>query len=205
MKGESVTVKADTVHNVLICGTGGQGILLASEVLSAAARASGMDVKKSEVHGMAQRGGSVSSHVRFGRKVHSPLIEEGSSDIVLAMEKLEGLRWLHFLRGDGRLLIPDVQINPVTVNVGAAVYPDVEEELSRLSAPWTLVPALAIAEQLGNTRVVNIVMLGAASRFLEEIPKDSWMLAVKDRVPRKALEVNLEAFEKGRESVDRRP
>ena len=188
---------ADTV-NILICGTGGQGILLASEVISAAARSAGMDVKKSEVHGMAQRGGSVTSHVRFGDEVNSPLIEEGAADVVLSMEKMEGLRWLHYLRADGRLLIPDIEINPVTVNIGAAVYPDVEARLRDLGAPCTVVPALGIARELGNTRVVNVAMLGASSRFIDSIPADAWARAIQERVPAKALEVNLKAFEMGR-------
>ena len=188
-------------QNILICGTGGQGILLASEVLSAAARAAGMDVKKSEVHGMAQRGGSVTSHVRFGEKVYSPLIEEGTAGLILSMEKMEGLRWLHFLSAGGRLLIPDIEINPVTVNIGSATYPDVEKALRDLEAPYAVIPALAIARELGNIRVVNTAMLGAASRFVDVIPEDSWQEALRRRTPRKALDVNLKAFERGREAA----
>jgi indolepyruvate ferredoxin oxidoreductase beta subunit len=188
-------------RNILICGTGGQGILLASEVLSAAAQIAGMDVKKSEVHGMAQRGGSVTSHVRFGEKVYSPLIEEGAADLILSMEKMEGLRWLHFLSSGGMLLIPDIEINPVTVNIGAATYPDVEEALRDLDAPFSLIPALAIARELGNIRVVNTAMLGAASRYIDAVPEDSWQEALRQRVPEKALDVNLKAFERGREAT----
>ncbi|MBN1434988.1 indolepyruvate oxidoreductase subunit beta [Candidatus Fermentibacterales bacterium] len=189
---------AAEVTNVLICGTGGQGILLASEVLSGAARASGMDIKKSEVHGMAQRGGSVTSHVRFGSRVFSPLIEEGTADVVLGMEQMEGLRWLHYMRVDGTLLIPDIRINPVTVNIGAARYPDVEAGLASRNAPYRVIPALAIARELGNTRVVNLVMLGAASTLMPMIGEQSWMTAIERRVPAKALGVNMEAFERGK-------
>ncbi|MBD3369314.1 indolepyruvate oxidoreductase subunit beta [Candidatus Fermentibacteria bacterium] len=183
--------------NVFICGTGGQGILLASEVVSAAAQSAGLDVKKSEVHGMAQRGGSVTSHVRFGSKVYSPLIELGRSDLVLSMEKLEALRWLPYLAPGGRMLMSDIRINPLTVNVGDAEYPDVEAALNARDVPYDVIPAYEIARGLGNVRVVNTVMLGAASVILPLGP-EYWKEAVEQRVPPKALKVNMEAFEKGR-------
>ena len=187
---------AERVTNVLICGTGGQGILTASEVLSSAAQADGHDVKKSEVHGMAQRGGSVTSHVRFGEKVYSPLIEEGSADIVLAMEKLEAARWLHFLGPKGKLLVCDLEINPLTVNIGQAEYPDVDSLLEESGTPCTLIPAFDVAEKLGNMKVVNTVMLGALSGLLE-ISGKAWSDALEQRMPAKALEVNRKAFEEG--------
>jgi indolepyruvate ferredoxin oxidoreductase beta subunit len=188
---------AVSVTNVLICGTGGQGILTASEVLSSAAQEAGFDVKKSEVHGMAQRGGSVTSHVRFGRKVYSPLIERGRADIILAMEKLEAMRWLHFLSPKGRMLVCDLEIYPLTVNIGKAEYPDVDALLEGSGAPYTLIPAFDVAERLGNMKVVNTVMLGALSSRLE-IPAASWSSAVEERMPARALEVNRKAFEEGR-------
>jgi indolepyruvate ferredoxin oxidoreductase beta subunit len=184
--------------NVILCGTGGQGILLASEVLSAAAMNAGMDVKKSEVHGMAQRGGSVSSHVRFGTKVYSPLVEKGTADLVLAMEKMEGLRWAPYLSPEGRLLVSNLEINPMTVNTGQAEYPDVLAQMEKLGIPFNMIPALEIAEELGNLRVVNVVLIGAASSMLDGIAEEFWRQALEDLVPAKALEVNIQAFARGR-------
>lgn len=186
------------VTNVIICGTGGQGILLASEILCEAARLAGNDVKKSEVHGMAQRGGSVSSHVRFGEKVYSPLVEKGTADLILSMEKMEALRWAPFLKSSGILLSCDLEITPMTVNTGHAVYPDVVSMMEEQSIPCRMVPALEIAEELDNLRVVNVVLIGAASTFIP-IDEDYWFRAVEKRVPQKALDVNIEAFRRGRD------
>jgi len=188
---------SDRTTNVIICGTGGQGTLLASEVLCAAALFQGFDVKKSEVHGMAQRGGSVSSHVRFGRKVFSPLVEKGTADLVLAMEKMEGIRWAPFLAPDGVLVSCDLEINPMTVQTGAAVYPDVEGLVREQGIPCRIVPAMEAAVELGNPKVVNMVLLGAIAAHLP-IDGENWTRAIGDRVPHRALDVNLEAFEKGR-------
>ena len=187
-----------SVTNVIICGTGGQGILLASEILCAAALHAGNDVKKSEVHGMSQRGGSVSSHVRFGKMINSPLVEKGCADLILAMEKMEGLRWAPYLAPHGKLVSCDLAINPMTVNTGHAVYPDVNAIIEREKLPITLIPAVEIAEELGNLRVVNVVLIGAVSTHLP-IDEAHWKKAVEERVPPKALQVNLEAFRKGRE------
>jgi indolepyruvate ferredoxin oxidoreductase beta subunit len=190
------------VTNVIICGTGGQGILLASEVLCAAARAAGHDVKKSEVHGMAQRGGSVSSHVRFGEKIYSPLVEKGCAGLILAMEKMEALRWAPYLAPGGRIVACDLKINPMTVNTGSAEYPDIDAIIAEENLPVTLIPAVEIAESVGDLRVVNTVLIGAASPHLP-IDMAHWKKAIKERVPAKALEVNLKAFEKGRELQER--
>jgi len=186
------------VKNVIICGTGGQGILLASEVLCSAAWRAGYDVKKSEVHGMAQRGGSVSSHVRFGKKVHSVLVEKGAADMVLAMEKMEALRWAEYLSPGGKLIVCDLRIDPMTVNTGQAEYPDVNRMIEDTGVPCLMMPVLDIARELKNLRVVNVILLGAASKLLPEIPEKNWFDAIEERVPRKALEVNLEAFRRGR-------
>lgn len=191
-------MRSEPATNVIICGTGGQGILLASEVMCAAARLSGKDVKKSEVHGMAQRGGSVSSHVRFGKKIYSPLVEKGRADLILAMEKMEGLRWAPYLAPEGKLVACDLSINPMTVNTGQAEYPDVDALLIENKIPVSLIPAVEIARELGNIKVVNVVLIGAVSPHLP-IPEDHWRQAVEERVPPKALEVNLEAFKRGRE------
>ena len=184
--------------NIIICGTGGQGILMASEVLCSAAWRSGFDVKKSEVHGMAQRGGSVSSHVRFGEKVNSVLVEKGAADVILALEKMESLRWVSYLAPHGKLITCDVKIEPMTVNTGSAVYPDVEKIMDEMKIPNLMLPVREIAKELGNNRVVNIILLGAASKHLPEISEENWFQAVEERVPPKALEVNLEAFRRGR-------
>ncbi len=184
--------------NVILCGTGGQGILLASEVLCAAAIKSGFDVKKSEVHGMAQRGGSVSSHVRFGKKVHSVLVEAGTADMILALEKMEGLRWTHYLSPRGRLVSADIRINPMTVNTGDAEYPDVDQMVTAKGIPCTEVPVLSIARRLDNFKVMNVALLGAASSLIPDISPDAWEAAIAERVPGKTLEVNMEAFRQGR-------
>ncbi len=186
------------VTNVIICGTGGQGILLASEVLCAAARSSGSDVKKSEVHGMAQRGGSVSSHVRFGDRIYSPLVEKGRADLILAMEKMEGLRWASYLAPNGRLVACDLKINPMTVNTGLAEYPDVDAIMEEEGLPVSLIPAVEIARELGNMKVVNVVLIGAVSPYLP-IDEEHWRKALTERVPPRFLEVNLEAFSRGRQ------
>ncbi len=186
------------VKNVIICGTGGQGILMASEVLCSAAWRSGFDVKKSEVHGMAQRGGSVSSHVRFGDKVNSVLVEKGAADVVLALEKMEGLRWANYLSPEGKLITCDLVIEPMTVNTGSAVYPDVEKIINDMEIPNLMIPVMEIAKELGNLRVINIILLGAASKHLLEIPEKNWFEAIEERVPPRALEVNLEAFRRGK-------
>ena len=187
-----------SVTNVIICGTGGQGILLASEIMCAAALLEGNDVKKSEVHGMSQRGGSVSSHVRFGEKISSPLVEKGCADLILAMEKMESLRWSHYLAPHGKLVACDLEITPMTVNTGNAEYPDVEAIIEKENLPVTLIPAVEIAEELGNLRVMNVVLIGAVSPLLP-IDEVHWKKAIEERVPPKAREVNLEAFRKGRE------
>ena len=192
-------MRKNEITNVILCGTGGQGILLASEVLSIAAIKAGMDVKKSEVHGMAQRGGSVSSHVRFGEKVFSPIVEKGAADLIISMEKMEGLRWIPFLSANGRLLVSDLEINPMTVNTGQAEYPDILEGLRDQKVSFSLIPAFRIAEELGNLRVVNVVLIGAASTALPQIDELFWLDALREKVPPKAVDVNLKAFSIGRE------
>jgi indolepyruvate ferredoxin oxidoreductase beta subunit len=159
---------------------------------------SGQDVKKSEVHGMAQRGGSVVSSVRFGPKVASPLIEEGTAHLVLALEKLEALRWAHFLSKDGQILVCDLEIMPLPVNSGTAEYPDVYPALDAMGVRWKSIKAVEEASALGDLRVVNTIMTGAASAFLP-LCGDCWVQALKNRLPAKALDINLRAFERGRE------
>ncbi|MCK5597974.1 MAG: indolepyruvate oxidoreductase subunit beta [Candidatus Eisenbacteria sp.] len=189
----------DKVTNVFIAGVGGQGILLASEILADVALAHGLDVKKSEVHGMAQRGGSVVSHVRFGEKVYSPVIAEREAELLVSFEKMEALRWIHYLAPEGTVIVNDQEIVPS----GLEEYPDSLSDEIRARAPDTLfLDALGLAGKAGHARAVNVVMLGAFSNYLD-FPEDDWKKAVEARVPKKTVEVNLKAFELGRNATKR--
>ncbi len=197
--------KADNgLHNVLVVGVGGQGVILASEILADVAMVSGCDVKKSEVHGMAQRGGVVSSHVRYGFRVHSPLIPKGEVSVLLSFELAETLRWLDFLSPVGRVIANLQQVIPPMVSAGLAEYPqDAGDVLRGSTRDPVLVDALGMADQLGNSRLVNTILLGITSRLLD-LPMRNWRRVVADRVPRAFKELNLKAFETGC-SLVRRP
>lgn len=189
--------------NVLISGVGGQGVLLFSDILSHLALGAGLDVKKSEVHGMAQRGGSVTTHVRYAPRVLSPLIDEGAADIIVAFERLEALRYAHFLSPSGRLLYDPHRIPPLPVQIGIVEnIPDarLEERLAALAPRRVAVPAHAIALELGNPRVQNVVMLGAASRYLE-FPSDAYTATIRSLVKPQFVDLNLKAFAAGLEAV----
>jgi len=187
----------DRITNVILTGVGGQGILTASEIMSEAAAEAGHDVKKSEVHGMSQRGGSVNSHVRFGKKVYSTLVMKGECDLLLAFEKLEALRMVDFIKEEGIIIVNDQQINPSTVISGAAAYPEnIEETLKARFKSVIFMDALKIAQQVGNPRTANTVMLGAASKRLG-ISTDIWEEAIAQRLPDRFIEVNLKAFRMG--------
>lgn len=191
------------VTNVSLVGVGGQGILLAAEVLCHVAALTGKDVKKSEVHGMAQRGGSVVSHVRIGDRVLSPLVATGATDILVGFEKLEALRFAHFLRADGAALVSDHEIRPVSVASGESRWPeDLDARLSAALPKLEWVPALRLARELGQVRAVNTVMLGALSHHLNA-DAAVWRAALTEVVPPKVLDVNLRAFEAGRGAVCR--
>jgi indolepyruvate ferredoxin oxidoreductase beta subunit len=140
----------------------------------------------------------VSSHVRFGEKIFSPLVEKGCADLILAMEKMEALRWAPYLAPDGRIVACNLKINPMTVNTGSAEYPDIDAIIEEEKLPVALIPAVEIAEKLGDLRVVNTVLIGAASPHLH-LDISHWKRAIEERVPARALEVNLEAFARGRE------
>ncbi len=190
------------ITNIIICGVGGQGILLASDIICGAAFTEGFDVKKSEIHGMAQRGGSVISHVRFGRKVFSPLMEEGSADFILAYEKLEALRYAHFLRKDGTFIVNDLTIPPMTVLVGEAAYPgDIEKQLASYGKVL-IIPATEIARQLGNIRTANIVLLGSLASQID-FQLSSWETALRQEIKEKFLDINTAAFHRGRAAVSK--
>jgi len=184
--------------NVFLAGVGGQGILLASEVLCEAFLLSGYDVKKSEVHGMAQRGGAVTTHLRFGKKVHSPLIEPGTADLLVAFEKMEALRFAHYLSPGGAALVNAQEILPPSVSTGKERYPSrIEERLREFTPNLFVVDALAAALSLHEVRAVNIVMVGAASHFLP-LAEEAYVEALRAALPAKIVEVNLRAFRTGR-------
>ena len=187
------------VTNVLIAGVGGQGIILASGVLAKTAAATGLQVKKSDVHGMAQRGGSVTSHVRFGEAVYSPLIPEGETDILMASEFLEGLRMLPHLRSGGRVVISTQRILPPTVSRGEQAYPeDILARIRERDPRAVYLDGLELAREAGDVRTATVVLLGACSMLLP-FHEESWLGLLEEEVPRKAVKVNLVAFKKGRE------
>lgn len=193
-----IVTEKQPVINVLMSGVGGQGVLVASDILVLVAMHAGLDAKKSEIHGMAQRGGSVVSQVRYGKKIFSPLIEMGSADIILAFEKLEAIRYLDYLKRDGIVLINEQQITPLSVFSSNIPYPKNIEELCRKKTDHVvLANGIKIAEDVGNPRTINSVLLGALSNFLE-FDEKHWMQAIAERVPPKTLELNRRAFEAGR-------
>lgn len=185
--------------NVLLVGVGGQGTILASKVLALAAQKAGYDIKVSEIHGMAQRGGSVVTQVRLGEKVFSPLIAQGGADVLLAFEKLEGLRLLPYLKTCGTIIINDQEIPSVPVLVGAAEYPpNIIEYVRSVATNTVVVDALDIAVKCGNPKAANVVLLGVMARNLP-IEREVWEKALAERVPDRLLEVNKAAFAAGYE------
>ncbi len=191
------------ITNILIVGVGGQGTILASRVLAGAVQMTGQDVKVSEIHGMAQRGGSVVTQVRYGKEVASPIIPEGEADIILAFEKLEALRWLPYLKKDGSILINDQRIDPMPVVVGTAQYPsDILDIIKKERKEVFIINGLGKAIEAGNAKTVNVTLLGLLARCLK-IDKKTWLDVIRETVPSKLLEVNLKAFEEGWNSFDR--
>jgi indolepyruvate ferredoxin oxidoreductase beta subunit len=185
--------------NVLIVGVGGQGVLLASEVLSDAAMKAGLDVKKSEVHGMSQRGGVVTSHVKFGAKVFSPIIPYGEADILLSFEQAEALRSLDWLKKDGMVVTSRTRLVPPIATSGKIKYPDDPiAEVKKKVENAIAVDADKIALELGNPRLVNILLLGIVSTDLD-FDVSVWESAIKDCVKAKFVDINLKAFARGRQ------
>ncbi|OGP98436.1 MAG: indolepyruvate oxidoreductase subunit beta [Deltaproteobacteria bacterium RBG_19FT_COMBO_52_11] len=185
------------VTNILLVGVGGQGIILASEVMADVFMEAGFDVKKSEVHGMAQRGGSVSTHVRFGPKVFSPLIKEGEVDIFIAFEELEALRYIHFLGPKPAIILNEQRLNPPSVSLGKENYPEKADEiLSRRAGQFKKIPARDLALKAGDARAVNVVLLGALYSFFS-IQEKIWTDNILRRFPPRAQKINLEAFRLG--------
>lgn len=186
--------------SILFVGVGGQGTILASKILTEGLLKAGYDVKMSEVHGMAQRGGNVSTQVRFGEKVHSPLIEEGTADVIVAFEKSEAARWINYLKKDGSLVVNNYEIYPVTVTTGNEKYPEnVNKELRNVVKNTTIINAAEIAENLGNIKAQNVVLLGGLIKVLG-LKDIDWKEIVKENVPEKVLNLNLEALKIGLEA-----
>ena len=182
--------------NIMIVGVGGQGTMLTSRILGKLAVGAGYDVKLSEVHGMAQRGGSVVTFVRYGEQVAEPIVEEGQADVLIAFEKLEALRYLHFLKKDGVVVVNDWRIDPITVVTGAASYPEGIIERLKKERKTIVVEAMAEAKKLGTSKVFNVVVLGAAARHMT-FSKEQWISVIESTVPPKTIEINKAAFEAG--------
>ena len=183
--------------NVIFAGVGGQGVILASKVLMEVAKNAGLDVKESEVHGMAQRGGSVDCHVRFGETVYSPLIEKGTAHYIVSLEKLEAIRKIDYLSPEGTLIVNQEKIDPAPVLTGAMAYPEDIEEWIRSKAKVSLfVETKDTLKEVGSRKALNIVMLGVLSRYLD-FKKEEWETAIRSLVKEKFIEMNIAAFNLG--------
>ena len=184
--------------NIMIVGVGGQGTLLASKLLGRILITKGFDVKVSEVHGMSQRGGSVVTYVRWGDKVYSPIIDKGEADIILSFEMLEAARWTEYLAEGGTIIANTQQTNPMPVITGAAEYPEkLDEKIRALGINLDCFDALALANEAGSSKAVNLVLLGRLSKYFD-FTDDEWMKAIEESVPPKFLEINKKAFELGK-------
>lgn len=189
-----------TVKNILLVGVGGQGTILASKVLSEGLATAGYDVKMSEIHGMSQRGGNVSTQIRFGEKVYSPIVGKGEADVIVAFEKMEALRWLEYLKQDGKFVINDFEIPSVPILMGVAKYPEGILEELKSKANVAVFKAGEIAEKLGNSKTMNIVLLGALVKAMELTDID-WELAIRNNVKKGFEEMNIAAFREGQKQV----
>ena len=186
--------------NILLVGVGGQGTILVSKILSTGLMEAGYDVKMSEIHGMAQRGGSVSTQVRYGKEVFSPIIGVGEADILVSFETMETLRWLDFLKPDGVVVINDYKIPSAPILMGKVDYPQGIIELIETKAETKVINAGEIAETLGNPKVMNVVLLGALIKSMNLTDID-WEAVIKTQVKEKFAEINIQAFKKGMEAV----
>jgi len=186
--------------NILLVGVGGQGTILVSKILSAGLMEAGYDVKMSEVHGMAQRGGSVSTQVRYGSEVFSPIIGIGEADILVSFEKMETLRWLDFLKLGGIVVINDYKIPSAPILMGKADYPEGIIELIESKAKTKVINAGEIAEELGSTKVMNVVLLGALIKSMNLTDID-WEEVIKSQVKEQFAEINIKAFNEGMNAV----
>jgi len=188
------------VKSILLAGVGGQGVLRASDIICQALLEAGFDTKKSEVHGMAQRGGCVTSHVRYGQKVYSPLARKGDVQILLSFEKVETLRYLDFLNPKGIIIMNEEEVYPPTVNLGIMEYPkDILQQLKGSFKDVIVVNAPVLALKAGNLKAVNTVMLGVVSRFLD-VSESIWENVLSKSFPEKLIKINVEAFRLGKEA-----
>ncbi len=182
--------------NIMIVGVGGQGTLLTSRILGGITRQAGFDVKISEVHGMAQRGGSVVTYVRYGEKVAEPIVEEGQADVLIAFERLEALRYAHFLKKDGVLIVNDQRMDPMPVAIGLAEYPENIIETLKEKHNVIDLDAQKLALEIGNSRVFNTIIIGVAAKRME-FAKEDWIKVIESTVPAKTVDINVKAFEAG--------
>ncbi|MDE6024668.1 MAG: indolepyruvate oxidoreductase subunit beta [Lachnospiraceae bacterium] len=179
--------------NIMIVGVGGQGTLLTSRILGGITVDAGYDVKLSEVHGMAQRGGSVVTFVRYGDTVAEPIVEEGQADVLIAFERLEAMRYAHFLKPDGVIVVNDWRIDPITVVTGASKYPDnIIGELEKSHTVYSI-NAMEEAEKLGNVKAFNVIVLGLAARHMDFL-EEAWLKVIENTVPPKTVDINKKAF-----------
>ena len=184
--------------NIMIVGVGGQGSLLASKLLGRMLLQKGYDIKVSEVHGMSQRGGSVVTYVRFGEKVYSPVIDKGEADFIVSFELLEAARWTEYLKPEGKIVVNTQKISPMPVITGAAEYPEnLVQKMEAAGLQVDAVDALALAQQAGSAKAVNIVLMGHLSRYFD-FAEEEWLEAIENCVPAKFLELNKTAFRLGR-------
>ena len=193
----------DDNYKFLIAGVGGQGTVLASDILSEVGIRLGYDTKKSDILGLAVRGGSVVSHIQWAPKVHAPVLNEGEVDFLVGFEWLETLRRISYIKPDGFILANDCRIDPMTVTSGQAEYPardKILSEFKRAAKSVKIVAGTQTALDLGNVLCFNIVVMGALSRILKSKP-DIWRAVIKQRVPAKAVDLNLNAYDRGRELV----
>ena len=188
------------VKNILLVGVGGQGTILASKILSEGLTQAGYDVKMSEIHGMSQRGGNVSTQIRFGEKVYSPIVGKGEADIIVAFEKMEALRWIEYLREGGKMVINDFEIPSVPIQQGNAKYPKGILEDLAAKAKVSVFKAGDIAAELGNSKTMNIVLLGAMTKAMD-IPGIDWEEVIKSNVKKGFEDINIKAFRAGAAQV----
>ena len=184
--------------NIMVVGVGGQGTLLTSRIIGKTALSKGYDVKLSEVHGLAQRGGSVVTFVRYGEKVFEPVCEEGSVDVLISFERLEALRYAHFLKKDGVIVVNDARIDPMTVVIGAKEYPEKIIENLSLEHKLYSIDGGKVARELGNSKVLNSVVLGLAAKHIG-FTEQEWITVLKETVPPKTVDINTAAFKAGYE------
>ncbi|GAA0179685.1 indolepyruvate oxidoreductase subunit beta [Clostridium sediminicola] len=186
--------------NILLAGVGGQGTITASKILSTGLIEAGYDVKMAEIHGMSQRGGSVTTQVRFGEKVYSPIIGEAQADILISFEVMETLRWLKNLKPDGVVVLNDYKIPSVPILTGAVEYPERIIEEVKSKAKTTVIDAAKIAEELGNIRTMNVVLLGALIKAMN-LTEIDWEGVIKKTVKEKFIELNIKALKKGMDQI----